>query len=368
VNVKELQFGDSIPTHPEVLKQPDSDRALGRFCYKSRAICLKMLHPGKQVPILPPADQVKKLVVVQLERIGDLVLTEPTLRAIRMHYPNAERYLVAMPIAKDIFAGTGWGKFETEAFLKNLAKDNQGFDLAIDLTGQIETTTARYLAKSKIPYRIGHDRGGRGVYHTIPIPFPEITLPMREVHLKIAGALGAESGDSIPTLPHGEERIKRGQDAWSKNRLRNPVVMLPGAHYPSQCWSIEQFTAAGKALQKEKVKISVMSGPGEDEMGSQLAENLNVSHIKSPPMTEFMDRLAASKAVICNNTGPLHLSAALGVPTVSTMGPAIPWRWWPISSAPYIVFRGGSNSAVGSIEDIDPLEVSAAILHILDRV
>ncbi len=367
MSIDQLQFGDTLPPHPEILTQPDSDRAIGRFCYKSRANLLKILHPGKQVPILPAADQVKKLLVVQLERIGDLVLTEPTLRAIRMHYPHAERYLVAMPIAKDIFAGTGWGKFETASFLKTLVNDNQDFDLAIDLTGQIELSTARALAKAKIPYRIGYNRGGRGVYHTIPIPFPEITLPMREVHLKIAGALGAEAGDSIPTLPHGEERIKRGQEAWSRDRLRNPVVMLPGAHYPAQWWPIDQFTAAGKALQKEKVKISVMSGPGEDEMGRQLAENLNVPHIKSPPMTEFMDRLAASKAVICNNTGPLHLSAALGVPTVSTMGPAIPWRWWPVSTAPFIVFRGGSNDAIGSIKDIDPLEVSAAILHILDR-
>jgi hypothetical protein len=49
------------------------------------------------------------------------------------------------------------------------------------------------------------------------------------------------------------------------------------------------------------------------------------------------------------------------------MGPTLPWRWWPVSDAPAIVFRAGSQGSTADMSLIDPLEVSAAVLHLLDE-
>ncbi|MFH0882269.1 MAG: glycosyltransferase family 9 protein [bacterium] len=329
---------------------------------------LKITHPSPPAPMIPAADQVKRLVAVQLERLGDLVLIEPALRALRLHYPKAQRVLIAPPGAGDLYAGTGWGEILAPQALEILRKtEEEPFDLAIDLTGRVEYRIAKTLAYSGISHRIGYNRAGRGIYHTIPLPWPEISLPMRRVYLALAQALGSTMSDSIPRLPRGDDRLQRGRDLWRDHRLNAPVVLLPGAHQSQQRWALGNFAAVGRALRKQGVEVAVVCGPDEEGFAGALAQEIEVPLVSGPTMSELMDLLATSQVAVCNNTGPMHLAAALGVPTISTMGPTIPWRWWPVSDAPTIVFRSGSQGPIADMRLIDPLEVAAAVLHLLDE-
>jgi len=96
--------------------------------------------------MIPKPDQVKRLVAVQLERLGDLVLLEPALRALRLLYPEAERVLIAPPVAQELYAGSGWGRIEGPEALENL-RDLGPFDLAVDFTGRVELKVARTLVE-----------------------------------------------------------------------------------------------------------------------------------------------------------------------------------------------------------------------------
>lgn len=361
-----VRFGDSLPLPPAKTRAPHATRAFPRFFYGLKRHWLHLTHRSGPRPLIPPADQVKKLLVVQLERLGDLVLTEPTLRALRLHYPQAERVLIAPEAAQDLFAGSGWGEIRGPDALGSLVKSKEEFDLVIDLTGRVEFRIAKALKRSGIPIRVGYDRAGRGVFHNVPLPFPEITTPMRAIYLGLAQALGAPATDSVPRLPSGADRVRRGQQLWETKRLREPVILMPGAHSSEQRWSIAGFAATGKSLKQQGRDVAVICGPEEEGLGAALAQAIEVPLVADPTMLELMDLIAASSAVVCNNTGPLHLSCALGTPTVSTMGPTVPWRWWPVSDAPVIVFRSGSQGASADLSLIDPLEVSAAVLHLLD--
>ncbi|HEB83743.1 MAG TPA: hypothetical protein ENI92_01945, partial [Bacteroidetes bacterium] len=230
-----VPFGDRLPPPPRDTRQPASVRRLGRFAYGLRAGWLHLTHRRTTPPLPLPPEHVGRLLAVQCERLGDLVLAEPTLRALRLHYPDAERVLIAQPYAAELFAGTGWGEFRPPKALEEL-RGEAPFDLVVDLTGRVETRIARTLARARIPFRLGYDRGGRGVFHTASLPWPEITLPMREVYYRLAAALGAEAGDTIPRLPRGEQRLARGREAWRAQGLRDPVLLLPGAFFPEQCW------------------------------------------------------------------------------------------------------------------------------------
>ncbi len=359
------EFGDRMPLPPTDTKAPDSSRALGRFLYGVRAKWLHATHRKYPPSCVPPPVLVKKLLVIQVERIGDLVLAEPALRALRKHYADSERVLVAPAIAKDLFAGSGWGIIKTPDYFDELLKHGREYDMVVDLTGRLELKIARMLKRAQIPVRVGFERGGRGVWATHTVPIPPITVPTRELYLHLTNYIGAPSDDAIPRLPCGQDRIKRGKNIWKEMGFKRPVVIMPGAHYAEQRWSIENFATVGKTLRGQGIEVAVICGPGEEEMGIQLAGEIKVPLFKAPPMTALLDALSASSVVVCNNTGPLHIACALGVPTVSTMGPTVPWRWWPKGDKPAIVFRGGEDGPVGNLEQIDPAEVAAATLHLL---
>lgn len=362
-----IQFGDPCPPAPARTRQPLSESLHGRIFYGSRAKWLRLTHLRRPKPIVPKPDQVERLLVVQDERLGDLILTEPALRALRFHFPEAERTFICPPFGQELYAGSGWGNIQGMDYLEEMVGKRQpDYDLVIDFTGRVEIQIAKMLAGTGIPARVGFDRGGREVYLTNPVAFPEITIPMREAYLSLTRSIDAKTIDPIPALPCGKDRLERGWRAWTETGLVKPVVMMPGAHYPEQRWAPENFVKVGQTLKREGVELAVITGPGEEHLGSVIAKTLKIPHVSALSITELMDRLATAQAAICNNTGTLHMAAALGIPTVSTMGPTIPWRWWPAGSKPAIVFRGGSNERVGYLDRIDPVEASAAILHLLD--
>ncbi|MCB2199244.1 glycosyltransferase family 9 protein [bacterium] len=366
MNERWVEFGDQPPVPSGDLRQHDSSHWRGRLVYGLRSLVMRATHRQPPTPLIPKPDQVKRLLVVQVEGLGDLVLTEPALRALRMHYPHAERVLVAPPFAADLFAGSGWGTITTEDYLDEIGHQVPPFDIVIDLTNRVEIKNARRIGHSSIPVRIGYERAGRGVYYNIPRPMPEITVPTRQLHTRLVSIVGAEAPDEIPRLPRGEDRLRRGRAHWKQMKLDKPVVLMPGSNYPEARWSIDGFEKVGRALQNQQVPVAIIAGPGELELGAELANRLDVPLKSGTTMIELMDLLATAGALLTNNTGPLHVAGGLQTPTVSTMGPAVPWRWWPVYDAPSIVFRGGSTDRVGDLTRIDPLEVTAALLHLIE--
>lgn len=357
--------GDKIPPAPANPEVSDSERFLGRLVYSLRKHWLKLRYSTNNRGTIPPPDLVKKVLVIQLERIGDLVVAEPALRAIRRHYPDAERTLVAPGFAKELFAGSGFGRIAPASELESLLQDST-YDLLIDLTGRLEVKLAKRFYNSAIPNRVGLERGGRGVFHTIPVPYPNITLTTAEVYLRITGAIGATAEDHIPRLPRDTKRLERGYELWQTKKLKKPIVMMPGAHFSLQRWPMDRFIEAGKELQLRGEEVAVISGPGEDDMGRSLSSLVGCPWFQSPTMTQFLDLLATAKLGICNNTGPLHIAAALALPTVSTMGPTVPWRWWPLSDAPSIVLRGGSQERTANLDDVTVRELLDSVIYLLN--
>ncbi len=358
-------LGDSLPPVPAHLRWRESSNPLGSIFYTIRSAILKLSHPIHKPGILPNPDEIKHLLVVQVERLGDLVLAEPAFRALHDHFPNAVRILLAADFARPLFNQTGWDDFLSPRDLVDIAAKRRHFDLVVDLTGRLELNIARSLARSGIPIRVGLDRGGRGIYYTISVPHCEISIPTREIYLKIVSALGVQAKDAIPCLPKDEARLKRGARAWKDRGLHQPVVLLPGAYYPEQRWAAGKFAQVGKLLRNEGVEVAVICGPGEEGLGGAVAHEVGIPLIAAAPLNELLDLLATVTVVVCNNSGPLHLAAALGIPTVSTMGPTVPWRWWPLSTAPAFVFRGGTDEPRGNMEKILPAQVFEAVRFLL---
>ena len=114
--------------------------------------------------------------------------------------------------------------------------------------------------------------------------------------------------------------------------------MAPGGTFPSQRWPVEQFAEAGSSIRNANgASLFVFGSPAEEEIVHAVAERCDAVVVCDLPLERVPDAIAALDVLICNNSGPLHVAAAVGTPTVSVMGPTIRLQV-NLKSSPYVFF------------------------------
>jgi heptosyltransferase-2 len=153
---------------------------------------------------------------------------------------------------------------------------------------------------------------------------------------------------AVLALPRGAERPaewplpkllvpKKEVADWRKqNRLtdnRRPVVALcPGAVGPGKRWPAGQYAELARRLAGEGVAVWILGGPGEKEIAKlisgrgKFARNLTSANLRNAILA-----LAAADAAVSNDSGLLHVAAAIGTPAVGLFGPTSPWHWAPLN-------------------------------------
>lgn len=114
---------------------------------------------------------------------------------------------------------------------------------------------------------------------------------------------------------------------------RGPIVLHPGAGSAAKCWPVERFLELTRRLKADGVDVEVLLGEVELERwpASQVKAFGDSAVVRTPAtLTLLLECLARASAYIGNDSGPGHLAAILGVPTVSIFGPRDPARWKPL--------------------------------------
>lgn len=267
----------------------------------------------------------RNILIIRLDRLGDFVLTLPALENLKSHYPNAKITMLLRPYLQGLARRIDYidevviynGFFRT---LREIRKRN--FDIVIDMLYDYKLRPALLAFLSAAPKRIGFSGGFREIFFTNAV-FPDTSRrSMTEIDLDIIRAIGASITVKIPHI------------AWEKTvgKDRNIVIIHPGAYYSSQRWSAEKFADIAQMIERDyDVDIFITGGPGEKNLVEKIAKKINGNNIKVafPDLENLTTLIVASELLICNNSGPLHLAAALGTPTISTMGPTDPDLWWP---------------------------------------
>jgi ADP-heptose:LPS heptosyltransferase len=156
-----------------------------------------------------------------------------------------------------------------------------------------------------------------------------------EINASLVEAAGGRSRSLQPTytVPDRDDREAesrlRHAGAWP-GRVR--IAVHPGGTYPTQRWPLERFAEAARALASRRDgQVVVLCGPGEQAQATLLGELLGDVAVVATPgsVGDLAAALGRCDLLLANNSGPLHLAAAIGLPTVSTMGPTDPVRFWP---------------------------------------
>jgi ADP-heptose:LPS heptosyltransferase len=304
---------------------------------------------------------VRKIAVFRALHLGDLLLSVPTLRAIRAGFPAAEITLIGLPWSAE-FARRfqryvdRWREFPgypgllevdvdpaaLRVFLE--AERRYGYDLVIALhgSGQVSNRFALELEGQRTA----------GFYVDSPpsddflgTPYPALLHEIQR-SLTLARRLGLAADDArleFPELPEDEEHL--GAALPPERLTKAPIIGLhPGARPPSRRWPPERFAAVGEALARRfNATIVITGGPGEASIAGSVVEQLSCPAInlaERTPLGGLAAFLRRADLFISNDTGPAHLAIALGRPSIAIFGPADRRRWAPLDQSTHrIVYQ-----------------------------
>jgi len=112
---------------------------------------------------------------------------------------------------------------------------------------------------------------------------------------------------------------------------RPAVVLAPGAVGPSKRWPASAYAALARRLLTDGIAVWVVGGPGEKAIAQEIVGDTAARDFTGTDLREAILALAAATAAVSNDSGLLHVAAALGTPTVGIFGPTSPWHWAPLN-------------------------------------
>ncbi|MDP2940847.1 MAG: lipopolysaccharide heptosyltransferase II [Candidatus Omnitrophota bacterium] len=294
----------------------------------------------------------KRILIVRTDRIGDVLLSTPVIKALREAYPFAYIAMMVSPYAKDIVEGNPYldeviiydkdGKHRSLRrswkFACNLKKKK--FDLALVLHPTNRVHLMVFLAA--IPRRIGYGRK-LGFLLTERLEHKKQRGEKHELeyNLDLARHLGIQPQDKNLFMP-----LKEDAEKWAEEFLREQgikagdklLAIHPGASCPSKIWLPERFAeAADKLSRKFGFKVFIIAGPKDIEKAKAVAEKMLTPAVNLAGRTsvaQLASLLKRCRLFISNDSGPVHIASAVGVPVISIFGRnqkgLSPLRWGPV--------------------------------------
>src|SRR5450759_1668654 len=168
------------------------------------------------------------------------------------------------------------------------------------------------------------------------------------------GALALPKSASLPReWPLPELKVPADEVArWRAQRGLGadgrPIVTLsPGAVGAGKAWPAGHYGQLARALAKDGASIWVLGGPNETALAAHIADagGPRVRDLTSNDLRNAILALAAADASVTNDSGLMHVSAAIGTPTVAIFGPTSPWHWKPLNPIAAILEPPGDEAA-----------------------
>jgi heptosyltransferase-2 len=300
---------------------------------------------------------VRRLLVRSTNWIGDAVMTTPAVRAIRRNFPAAEITLLAKPWVLPVFAHSSRidrflvydvkGRHRGLAGRWRLIGDirRRHFDAAILLQNAFEA--ALITAAAGIPVRIGFDTDGRTLLLTDPVRRPPGIKKRHQTdyYLQILRGSGLLARDDRLELTLAEADRKRAVGRLEAEGVGSgkPLVGLnPSATFgPAKQWPEDRFAALGDWIaDRYGARILIFGGPGDEVLGRRIADRMRHRPVNLAGRTELAEAMALIGILdlfITNDSGLMHVAAALDAPLIAIFGSTDPVATGPWGSRSRVV-------------------------------
>lgn len=268
-------------------------------------------------------NSIKKILIIRLDRIGDVILSTPAIRAIRQGFPEAEIKLLVREYTKDLVIHN---PNIDRLLIYEKDKIGNDYDLAIVLHPGFKQNYITFISGAR--YRIGYIGWGGGFFLTHKLIDDRKIRIRHEVEsaLEVAGSIGCSTNNKNLEISVTEEGERFAEFFFQEHQFKaddTVVAMGPGARQEYIRWKKEGFAAVADTLIKQNKAKVIMVGGRE---GKGLIENV-LSLMQQKPilaiglrLTELISLIKRCDLFIGNSTGPMHIAAALRVPVVAIFG------------------------------------------------
>jgi ADP-heptose:LPS heptosyltransferase len=295
------------------------------------------------------------LVIRQQNQMGDMLLATPCLRALRQTLPQGWITLLASHENEAVVHNNPYvdevliydkkafrrHPFSFIRFLGSLRK--RGFDISVVLsTVSFSVTSSLLSLVSRARYRLGYSGKSYGLgfvdraFH-VTVPLVDEGKHQTKVGLGLLEYFGVTTDNLSPIMVPSEEDKRFAEEFALRFSLlpgSEVVGIHPGAGKMKNRWPASKFARVANELGKNHgARIVVIGGPSDAEVLGATLKDLEFAPIVLTG--ESIGRVAAVmrrlSLFICNDTGVLHVAAAVGCPTLALFGPTDPLRWAPIA-------------------------------------
>ncbi|MCK5305934.1 MAG: glycosyltransferase family 9 protein [Candidatus Omnitrophica bacterium] len=306
----------------------------------------------------PDLKNVHRILLIKTERIGDLVLSTPAIRAIKQNFPRASVSIIINSYTKAIVEndphldeiivydvkGAHKSLIEKIRFIKDLRKKK--FDIAVDLnTRPFFFLPVWLLCLSAAKITLGLDNFGRGLFYNIKVKPRRKPRPLTEEVLHILSPLGISTPDrQLRLFLREEDKVYIQKYLNEKGVRKNDLVVgiHPGGYYETLRWVEDGYAKVTQHLIKErKAKVFFVGNRKERDLVDRITALTNGGPINLAgkiTLGQLMAIISRCNLFIGNSSGPLNIALGFGISTISFLGPSIPERWRP-SGEKNIVFR-----------------------------
>jgi lipopolysaccharide heptosyltransferase II len=283
--------------------------------------------------------QVRRILLIRLSSVGDVVLATAVLGGLRRQYPEAhiawlvdrgyQDLLTRQPVLDQVFVFDAKGRHRGALGRKRLATEMGSVDLLIDLQNKARPLLLGRLLQPQKKI-VWVKRRGWDLLRTLFGRGRILSAPHQvQRYLDLLGVAEKERS-SQPTIFADPKRVA---GFLAIKQSRTLVGIVPSARHETKTWPKEHLLVLAQACQEAGHELVFLSGPKDDARVFELGRSLPrkpILALAEGGLDELTALIASCDVVVSPDSGPAHMAAALNVPLVVLFGPTDPLRWAPL--------------------------------------
>ena len=288
-----------------------------------------------------------KILILKPSSLGDVIQALPVLRLLKLRFPQSEIFWWIDSGLAPLLEGdpdlAGVVRFERqrwasprnwpEMFRSIASLRAQKFDLVIDLQCLLRSAIFAWLANGDFLAGLDDTREGASGFYDLAVPRASFHTHAVDWYLSVLPRLGVSVHKNFTWLPARLEIAAAVRSKWPVAGS-DWIALQPGARWVNKRWPVEKFSRLVSLLAKKfpDTRFTIIGGRDDRAAAEIIARSeparcLNLCGATTLP--EMVEWLRLARLLVTNDTGPMHVAAALGQPLVALFGPTEPRRTGP---------------------------------------
>ncbi|HLD88868.1 MAG TPA: lipopolysaccharide heptosyltransferase II [Candidatus Nanoarchaeia archaeon] len=347
-------------------------------------------------------EKARKILLIKSGAIGDVLMTTPLVRALRINFPKAEIHYYTGKWSAPVLEGNrNIDKIKTfddniifrKKILKLLKLRKEIMKEKYDVCFVLDWSylAGMFVLSCRIPVRVGFDRKGEGIFHTTKVHYSDEKHDIK-YYLDLARAIGAKKeADNYNMEIFISKKEKKKMEEIARKIWGKTIGLVPGgAKNPGQTlqakrWAADKYAElAKKILSETNFNIILFGGVSDIEINKKIGKKIakisgrTFDFAGKLNLKETAALMKKCQIIVCNDSGPMHLASAVSTPVLSIFGPTNPKKLAPIGennlylwkkARGMAVYKNGKLSrGVHSLERLSSEEVFEKLMQLYNKI